>query len=167
MADQGWELVAVYEDAPGRSEKPGDQPGMYALLENLSGLDKVVVVSLDRFRPGARGSLNTIQRLSAEGVGLVSVEEGFDTTADSGRAVPRVLRLAARWESRSEAGAAWGPEHLRKPGFDSVTVIDVGAGTARPISTGRFRRRGWCCWSRCTSISRRSNGCWQSGRVST
>jgi FkbM family methyltransferase len=128
----GWDIAAVYDDTPSRSRAPGDRPGMAALLASLDGIDKVVVVSLDRLRPGTRAAVETVRRLREGNVDLVSLDEEFDTGDSTGRAAVSALRLAARWESRAQANQSWEPENLRKPGFAPATVIDVGAGQGTP-----------------------------------
>jgi len=131
-AERGWNLERVYEDGPGRGGGGGARPGMSALLDEVQGFDKVIVVSLDRLLPGAEAAVELLRQFRAGGADLVSLDEDFDTGEPSGRSAAAVLRLARAWQRRTERGAGWGAESLRKPGFEPVTVIDVGAGAGTP-----------------------------------
>jgi FkbM family methyltransferase len=132
VAERGWELVAVYEDATSRTARPSERPGLARLMQELDGLDRVVVTRLERLRPSARACFQVVRQLQDSGVELASIGDGFDTGEDSGRAVMEVLRQAADWQTNAETAGGWSPENLRKPGFDPATVIDAGAGAGTP-----------------------------------
>jgi FkbM family methyltransferase len=131
VSEQGWELVATYEEIP-RSDDPGDRPALISMLNDLDQFDKVVISTLLRLRPSPRAALDIFRQLRRAGVDLVSVEDGFDTGAESGAAVPQLLDFAAGWEKNQESRQGWLPENLRKPGFDPATVIDVGVASGTP-----------------------------------
>src|SRR6266480_4133844 len=78
LAEQGWDLAGVYEDAPSRSAQPSDRPGLGSLMGELEQLDKVVVTALYRIMPSARAALDLVRQLRRSGVDLVSLDEGFD-----------------------------------------------------------------------------------------
>ncbi len=89
-------------------------------------------MSLDRLLPGVEAAVEMVERFGAREVDLVSIDEKFDTGEPSGDAATALLRLARTWHRRTQRGAAWGSESLRKPGFEPATVIDVGAGDGTP-----------------------------------
>ena len=126
VADQGWELVEVYEDRGG-----GERLELARLAGRLEDIDKVVMTRLDRLPRSVEDVLAFIRKLRAADVGLVCLEEGFDTAGDEGRVVVDVLQEVGRWERADAARAGWSADSLRKPGFSPATLIDVGvaAGT--------------------------------------
>ena len=127
ITERGWTLAGVHVDL-GAAARPRNQPALRALLSDLSAIDKLVVVRLDRFGRSMRRTLEIVQRLEAQETGLVSIEDGFDTADPSGRAVPKLLAELAQWEWWSGGGErdGWDVDNLRKPGFEPATVIDVG-----------------------------------------
>jgi FkbM family methyltransferase len=125
IAEQGWDLVGVHSDI-GVDARPRNRPALLELLSDLSGVDKLVVLKLDRFGRSLRRTLEIVEGLEAAGVHLVSVEEGLDTGTPAGRMLRKVLLDLAFWEWDDRRGDDWGPENLRKPGLDPATVIDVG-----------------------------------------
>ena len=131
VTDRGWELVGTYEEVP-RSDDPGDRPALISMLNDLDQFDKVVISTLLRLRPSPRAVLDIVRQLRRAGVDLVSVDDGFDTGAESGVAVPQLLDFAAGWEKTQESRLGWLPENLRKPGFDPATIIDVGVASGTP-----------------------------------
>jgi FkbM family methyltransferase len=128
----GWELSTVYRDGPGDTVGPGRRAGLDALIEDLKGLDKVVVVSLDRLLPGVEAAVDLLEKFSSAGVDLVSLDERFDAGEPTGDSAAAVLRLARVWQRRAAWRQAWGAESLRKPGFSPATMIDVGAAEGTP-----------------------------------
>jgi FkbM family methyltransferase len=124
VAERGWELVELYEEEPGA----GARPALARLEGELTGLDRVVVVRLDRLRRSVDDVLRFVRRLGAAEVGLVCLDEALDTRDVSGQSLERVLEQVARWQRVAEARAGWRPESLRKPGFAPATLIDVGVG---------------------------------------
>jgi FkbM family methyltransferase len=122
-ADQGWELVQLYEDPPG-----GRRPALSRLEQELEGYDKVIVDAFDRLRGSVDESLQFVRRLEQAGVGLVCLREAFDTGAQGGRAVAGVLEVVAEWQRLAESRDGGAADVLRKPGLAPATVIDVGVG---------------------------------------
>ena len=126
VSDRGWELASVFEDAGAWT--PGRKRQLSELLDQLDGLDKVVVARVDRLGRMAQRVHHVIERLDAGGVDLVSIEEELDTGTDGRRALRTMLRLLADWEpDRDWLRKDWRPESLRARGFAPATVIDVGA----------------------------------------
>ena len=106
---------------------------LQSALDDLGDFDKLVVTRFDRLPHSARRMANILRRLERHNVHLVSLEEQFDTEAEKGDAVRKVLDTIARWDPvDARAGNGWSPENLRKPGLSPATLIDVGvaAGTA-------------------------------------
>ena len=134
-AEQGWDLVEVFEEPP---EGGAARPALERLTEHLEGIDKVVLVQFDRLRRSLTAAFELIARLRNAGVDLVCIEEGFDTGADTGKAVLDVLRVLSRWQTIAEARAGWLPENLRRAGFAPATLIDVGVGPGTASLYGAF-----------------------------
>jgi FkbM family methyltransferase len=133
IEEQGWTPTSVYEDV-GPAAKPGRRAALNALLGTLADLDRIVVARLDRLGYSARRVAKLLEELDARDVGLVSVREGFDTAAESGRAVPAVVELFVRNRAANDEPSSWQvptgwqADNLRSFGFEPGTLIDVGAG---------------------------------------
>jgi site-specific DNA recombinase len=68
-------------------------------MSDLTSLDKLVIVKLDRFGRSAHHTLELFEQLVAAQVELVSLNDGFDTGTATGRMVPKLLAVLAEWES--------------------------------------------------------------------
>jgi FkbM family methyltransferase len=130
--ERGWDLRRVYVDGPILAAGRDRRQGLRALLEDLEGLEKVIVVTLDRLLPGAEAAFELLQKFRASGVDVVSLDEELDTGEPSGRAATAVLGLARTWQRRTQRRLIWDAGSLRKPGFAPATVLDVGAGSGTP-----------------------------------
>ncbi|MDZ4685756.1 MAG: recombinase family protein [Planctomycetaceae bacterium] len=77
----GYELVAVYEDAHTGTES--DRPQFVAMLERMmgNGVKTVVVESLDRFARDLLIQSTLLAKLAAEGLTLIAANTGEDVTA--------------------------------------------------------------------------------------
>ena len=99
---QEWEVVEVYED-PGISGtlEPVNRPALKRLLDDAAeGMFKrVVFLKIDRLARNLRKLLNLSHELDGEDVGLVSVEEQFDTTTASGQLFFNLLGAFAEFEA--------------------------------------------------------------------
>jgi FkbM family methyltransferase len=120
VGEQGWALAGVFEDVGVRA-RPRHQPELRRLLESLERFDKVVVARLDRLGPQTGRVADLLRRLARERVDLVSVEERFDTGAESGASIPGLVWTLAGW-----GWSDWRPAILSRPGLEPATVIDVG-----------------------------------------
>jgi FkbM family methyltransferase len=139
VTEQEWSLIRIYEDI-GAEAKAGERPALKKLLGELGAVDKVVVASLDRLgRTGQRLS-NVLDQLAGAEVDLVSLKEGFDTGAPSGRVVPVLLATVAEWEPNQEwrGQGGWQVDSLRSFDFSPRTVIDVGAADGTPALYDSF-----------------------------
>src|SRR5438132_9570116 len=65
VAERGWQLVSVIEDK-GPDLRNWESPGLQSLLRDPSGLDKLVIVRLDRLARRARRILKLLRRLEGE-----------------------------------------------------------------------------------------------------
>ncbi len=98
-AAQGWGVAEAYEDA-GYSGADPDRPALARLLADAAAgrFERVVFLKLDRLSRRARDLLNLSHRLDGLGVGLVSVQDVFDTGTASGRLYFTLLGAFAEWE---------------------------------------------------------------------
>jgi FkbM family methyltransferase len=128
VAERGWELAGIHQDE-GIAARPRNQPSLRALLRDLTGVDKVVILRFDRLGRSLRRTTELMQILRSANVDLVSIEDDFDTGGATGRAIPELVNKLAEWEWWEKEGSrnGWYPENLAKPGFSPATVIDVGA----------------------------------------
>ena len=96
---QGWSVAEVYEDA-GVSGAKADRPALTRLLADAreGRFQRVVFMKLDRFGRNLRDLLNTTATLDASGVGIVSVQDSFDTGTPSGRLFFGILGAVAEFE---------------------------------------------------------------------
>lgn len=131
VGERGWELAAVYEDVGGL---PWDQDALHKLLSELDGVDRVVIAGLDRLARRAFQILPVLDRVRDAGVELISLDEGIDTGADTGRTAREVLGKLRRWESRTRLRqiTRWNVDRLASYGFSPATVIDVGVADGTP-----------------------------------
>jgi FkbM family methyltransferase len=135
----GWEIVRVYEDRGAEARRQG-LPAQEDLLSELDGLDKVIVVRLDRFARSIDRVLDVLERLEDAGVGLVALREEIDTGTAEGVAAARVLESVSKWGPQGPPGHGlhWDPARLALSDFTPVTVIDVGANEGVPSLVGVF-----------------------------
>lgn len=105
------------------------------LLGKLEGIDKLVVVSLDRLGESSQRIANVMRRLRSKGVDLVAIEEGFDSAALTEDGLFALLAVLARGERESKRlpPSGWRLDDLRALGSDVRTVIDVGAADGTPL----------------------------------
>ena len=134
---EGIDAVNVYHDfASGIRD---DRPGLDSCLRALRKGDVLVVWKLDRLGRNLAHLVNTVQDLSARGVGLrVLAGQGaqIDTTTAAGRLVFGIFAALAEFERELIRGNAPGPgSRLREPAGARV------AGSSRC-------RRPRCGWSR-------------------
>jgi FkbM family methyltransferase len=132
VSERGWELTRVYEDAVGPPGTRQDRPALDEVLADAGSFDKLIVTRLDRLAASVPRASELIGRLGGKGVGVVSIDEGFDTGTEAGAAVPKLLALVAHWDRGRGSREGWSADNLQKPGFSPATVIDVGAGSGTP-----------------------------------
>ena len=124
IAERGWQLEELFEE-PGT----GGRPALARLETDLEGMDKLVVVKLDRVARSVDGALRFVRHLDRQGVDLVCLHEGLDTGEGPAGSLAALIQQFVRWQRIAEARGGWQPEMLRKPDFSPATLIDVGVGT--------------------------------------
>lgn len=101
-----------------------DRPQLKRALNVTREGDIVVVWKIDRLGRSVQGVLDVISDLNEEGIGLISLTDGFDTTTPQGRMIMTILLALAEMErnlisERTKAGMAaakaqgrrFGPKH--------------------------------------------------------
>lgn len=89
-------VAKVFSDVmPGARD---DRPGLAALLEYVREGDTVVVWKLDRLGRNMLHILQTVRDLTDQGVTLVSVTDGIDSSTPAGRMMIGVLGSLAEYE---------------------------------------------------------------------
>lgn len=99
---QKMKIAGEYCDA-GRSGKSiGGRPEFMRMLDDISYMkdevDYVLVFKLSRFGRNAADVLNSLQYIQDYGVNLISVEDGIDSSKDSGKLTITVLSAVAEIE---------------------------------------------------------------------
>lgn len=99
---QGLTVVKEFSDE-GKSGKNIDgRPAFSAMLENIKNMvddiDCVLVFKLSRFGRNAADVLNSLQIMQDYGVNLICVEDGIDSSKDSGKLIISVLSSVAEIE---------------------------------------------------------------------
>ena len=99
---QNMEIVNEYSDE-GKSEKSVEgRPEFQRMLDNIeNGTDEVqfvLVFKLSRFGRNAANVLNSLQRMQDFGVNLICVEDGIDSSKDSGKLMISVLSAVVEIE---------------------------------------------------------------------
>lgn len=98
-----------------------DRPEMLALLDYARESDVVVVVRLDRWGRSLPHLVQTLADLDARGIGFKSLQDGIDTTTDTGRMVYGLMSVLSAFElslirSRTRAGLARAAALNHRPG---------------------------------------------------
>lgn len=100
----------VIEDA-GKSGKNLEREGIQILQLALREGDSVIVASLDRLGRSAADMATLIQQWSKEGVNLIAIKEGIDTSTSTGTLIAHIYSAVAQQErerilERTAAGRA-------------------------------------------------------------
>ncbi|TIC83635.1 recombinase family protein [Nocardioides sp. GY 10113] len=98
-----------------------DRPEMLALLEYARAGDVIVVVRLDRWGRSLPHLVKTLTALDERGIGFRSLQDGIDTTTDTGRMVYGLMSVLAEFElslirARTRAGIAQAAALGHRPG---------------------------------------------------
>ena len=122
----GWELVAVYEDAGFSGDDP-NRPGYKRMLDDVAAgkLDAVVVIALDRFGRDAWAVEGTLRFFDEHAVRLISTRETIDRRTPEGTLQTGILAQFAQFEkakikartksgiaARARLGIPWGVPKL-------------------------------------------------------
>ena len=99
---QNMEIVNEYSDEGKSGKSVEGRPEFQRMLDNIeSGTDEVqfvLVFKLSRFGRNAADVLNSLQRMQDFGVNLICVEDGIDSSKDSGKLMISVLSAVAEIE---------------------------------------------------------------------
>ena len=99
---QGIEIVREYCDAGKSGKNITGRPEFSQMLndvaEDRDGVDFVLVFKLSRFGRNAADVLNSLQYIQDFGVNLICVEDGIDSSKDSGKLTITVLSAVAEIE---------------------------------------------------------------------
>lgn len=109
----GWDLLSVYSDAGKSGKSVQGREGLAQLLQDAAGrtFDQVVFWKLDRLGRNLKDLFTICDQLETLGVGVVSIQERFDTTTPIGRMLRNQLGSFAQFEreiivERIKAGLA-------------------------------------------------------------
>ena len=98
----GMELVQIFTEIK-NTNSDLDQPQLEKLLKAAAGeeFDVLVIARLDRLTRNIRYLNALIAEICVKyGIGLVSVEEGLDTSADSGQLAMNIIDIFTKWDSK-------------------------------------------------------------------
>lgn len=96
----GWTVIEIYSD-PGYSGGKLDRPAMQKLIKDTEAhiFDAVLIYKLDRLSRSQKDTLFLIEDVfNPNGVGLISMQENFDTTTSFGKAMIGILSVFAQLE---------------------------------------------------------------------
>ena len=99
---QGMEIVREYCDAGKSGKSIAGRPEFQQMLQDVAderdGVDYILVFKLSRFGRNAADVLNSLQYIQDFGVNLICVEDGIDSSKDSGKLTITVLSAVAEIE---------------------------------------------------------------------
>ena len=99
---QGMEVVREYCDAGKSGKSIAGRPEFTQMLQDVAddrdGVDYILVFKLSRFGRNAADVLNSLQQIQDFGVNLICVEDGIDSSKDSGKLTITVLSAVAEIE---------------------------------------------------------------------
>ena len=99
---QDMEIVREYCDAGKSGKSIAGRPEFTQMLQDVAeerdGVDYILVFKLSRFGRNAADVLNSLQQIQDFGVNLICVEDGIDSSKDSGKLTITVLSAVAEIE---------------------------------------------------------------------
>ena len=109
----------IFEDKA--SGAKAERPGLAEALSFVRSGDSLVVWRLDRLGRSLKHLIEVVEQLEKQGVGFVSLQEGFDTTTSGGRLVFQIFGALAEFErnlirERTKAGLEAARTRGRKGG---------------------------------------------------
>ena len=113
-----------------------DRPELAAALSFMRNGDALVVWKLDRLARSLKQLMETVEDLSARGIGFRSLTEAIDTTTSGGRLVFHIFGALAEFErgiirERTVAGLKAARDRGSKPGRKpALTAKDIAAAKA-------------------------------------
>lgn len=124
--------VKVYQDELSGAKK--DRPGLVDALTFARKGDCIVVWRLDRLGRSLKHLIDVVSQMDNQGIGFISLQEGFDTTTSGGKLVFHIFGALAEFErnlirERTKAGLdaarARGRVGGRKPKLDAAQVATL------------------------------------------
>jgi DNA invertase Pin-like site-specific DNA recombinase len=112
-AMRGARVLEVFEELD-ESGGRADRPLLETALQRVEGgiSQGIVVSKVDRFGRSLIAGLAAIERIQDAGGIVVSVQDGLDSSTDTGRLVLRILLSLAEWE-RERIGESWAQAYAR------------------------------------------------------
>jgi DNA invertase Pin-like site-specific DNA recombinase len=98
------EIFQELDESGGRADRPQLEKALRRVEDGVS--QGIVVSKVDRFGRSLIHGLAAIERIKVAGGTFVSVQDGLDTSTDTGRLVLRILLSLGEWESE-RIGASW------------------------------------------------------------
>ena len=96
------EIAGEYCDAERSGKSITGRPEFTKMLQDIAesgeDIDFILVIKLSRFGRNAAGVLNSLQYIQDYGVNLICVEDGIDSSKDSGKLTITVLSAVAEIE---------------------------------------------------------------------
>ena len=128
--------IKVFTDV--MSGKSMDRPGLADLLAYARKGDTLAVVRLDRLGRSLAELLVTVEKLHAQGVALLSLEEKIDTSSAAGELIFHVFGAIAHFErrlisERTKDGIAAARARGKLPGRQPLDMSKVHA-AIKPVS---------------------------------
>lgn len=93
----GWELISIVRDE-GASGKDLDRPGLRQALSLAGEADAIAVAKLDRLTRSLVGLSDLMDWGKRNGLALIALDLGLDTSTDTGRLVARIMASVGEWE---------------------------------------------------------------------
>ena len=130
--------IRVFKDVI--SGKQFERPGLIDLIDYARAGDSLCVTRLDRLGRSLKELLETVEKLKAHGIHLVSLEERIDTTSAAGELVFHVFGAIAHFErrlisERTRDGIAAARKRGRKPGRPALDR-DIVSATQTLVEAG-------------------------------
>ena len=97
--DEGWQVIDVYSEE-GRSGKDMERPQLQRLLDDVQSgrINTVVVTKLDRLTRSLLDFYHLHRTFEKYDINFVSIDESFDTTSATGRAMLKITLVFAELE---------------------------------------------------------------------
>lgn len=143
--------IKVFTDV--MSGKSMDRPGLADLLAYARKGDTLAVVRLDRLGRSLAELLVTVEKLHAQGVALLSLEEKIDTSSAAGELIFHVFGAIAHFErrlisERTKDGIAAARARGKLPGRQPLDMSKVHAaiklvGSVANMGHGRAASPSW------------------------
>ncbi|MBI3993934.1 MAG: recombinase family protein [Candidatus Lambdaproteobacteria bacterium] len=102
VAERNWELVDVFSEIVStNSSQSKTKLDELIDLSATGAFDMIVVPRLDRLTRNIRQLSRLVSEVCGQHrVGLISIEEGLDSTADNGRLAMTIIDILAKWDTK-------------------------------------------------------------------